>query len=87
MQIDNLKPIADKMGCTLAVLCVAWCLVNKNVSTVILGASRPSQLEENFKALDVVDKLTQEILAEIDVAVGTKPDKEYDVGRGTDRWQ
>ena len=86
-QIDALKPIAEKLGCTLAVLSIAWCLVNKNVSTVITGASRPSQVEENLKALDVVDKLTAEVLAEIEGAIGTKPAGGYDWGRGTVRWQ
>ena len=68
-------------------LSIAWCLVNKNVSTVITGASRPSQVEENLKALDVVDKLTAEVLAEIEAAIGTKPAGGYDWGRGTVRWQ
>jgi aryl-alcohol dehydrogenase-like predicted oxidoreductase len=87
LQIDALKPIAEKLGCTLAVLCIAWCLTNKNVSTVITGASRPSQVEENLKALDVVDKLTPEVLAEIETAFDTKPAQGYDWGRGTVRWQ
>ena len=82
-QIEKLKPIAAKLGTTLAVLSIAWCLHNPHVSTVITGASRPSQVEENLKALDVVKLLTPEILAEIDEAAGTKPKLTFDFGRGS----
>ncbi len=73
------------MGCSLAVLCIAWCLKNPNVSTVITGASRPEQVDENMTALKVADKLTAEILAEIEAVIGTKPEALYDWGRGTER--
>ena len=53
-KVEALKPIAAKLGCSLAVLSLAWCLSNKNVSTAITGASRPSQVEENLTALDFV---------------------------------
>jgi aryl-alcohol dehydrogenase-like predicted oxidoreductase len=48
---------------------IAWCLVNPNVSTVITGASRPSQVLENFEAIDVLGKLTPEVVARIEAAV------------------
>ena len=48
------RPIAPKLGCTLAQMSLAWCLKNPHVSTVITGASRPAQVDENMKALDVV---------------------------------
>ena len=85
LQLEKLKPIAAKLDTTLAVLSIAWCLNNPHVSTVITGASRPSQVEENLKALELVKKLTPEILAEIEEAVGTKPKSLYDWGRGTER--
>ena len=64
---------------------IAWCLANPNVSTVITGASKPSQVEDNLTALSVVDKLTPDVLAEIEEAVGTKPAAAHDWGRGSKR--
>jgi voltage-dependent potassium channel beta subunit len=68
-KVRRLAPIADELGCTLAQMSLAWCLVNPHVSTVITGASRPSQVTHNMLALDVVPKLTPEVLARIDDAV------------------
>lgn len=68
--MEALRPIADELGCTLAQLAVAWCTKNPNVSTVITGASRPSQVVENFAALEVAALLTDEVMARIDTAVG-----------------
>ncbi|ETI53775.1 hypothetical protein F441_03364 [Phytophthora nicotianae CJ01A1] len=70
---DKLKPIAAELGCSLAQLALAWCVVNENVSTVIVGASRQSQLEENLKALDYVDKITPDVKAKIDAVVHFVP--------------
>lgn len=66
--VERLRPVADELGCTLAQLAIAWCLKNPRVSTVILGASRVSQLTENLRALDVAPKLTAELMARIDQA-------------------
>ncbi|KAF3765246.1 Aldo/keto reductase [Cryphonectria parasitica EP155] len=66
----QLKPIADKLGITRAQLALAWCLKNDNVSAVITGASRPDQVVENCAALKAIDKLTPDVLAEIDEIVG-----------------
>lgn len=63
---EKLRPIASKLGCTLAQLALAWCMSNPNVSTTIGGASSVEQVKENLKAVDVIDKLTPEILKEID---------------------
>lgn len=70
----QLTPIAADLGCTLAQMSLAWCLKNPNVSTVITGASRPEQVQENMKAMDVVDKLTPEIMDKIDEVLGNKPE-------------
>ncbi|RLN58024.1 hypothetical protein BBJ28_00025152, partial [Nothophytophthora sp. Chile5] len=70
---DKLKPIAKELGCSLAQLALAWCVSNENVSTVLLGASRPAQLEENLKALDFVSKITPEVKAKIDAVVNFVP--------------
>ncbi|MCA1951389.1 MAG: aldo/keto reductase [Treponema sp.] len=64
-----LDPIARDLGGTQSQLALAWCLKNPNVSTVITGASRKEQLEENLKALDMVPRLTPSVLDEIDRAL------------------
>jgi len=68
-KVRNLAPIAQELGVTLGQMALAWCLANPHVSTVITGASRPAQVVENMRALDVVDKLTPEVMARIDAAV------------------
>jgi len=67
--VKRLVPIAADLGCTMAQMSLAWCLKNPHVSTAITGASRPEQVKENMKALDVVPKLTPEIMARIDGAL------------------
>ena len=68
-KVERLRPIADELDCTLAQLALAWCAANPNVSTVITGASRPSQVVENFKAIDVVPRLTPDVMSRIAKAV------------------
>ncbi len=65
----ELKTIADELDCTLAQLALAWCARNPNVSTVITGASRPEQVEENMKALDVLPRLTDEVAERMEAIV------------------
>jgi voltage-dependent potassium channel beta subunit len=67
--VRRLDPIARELGCTLAQLSIAWCMKNPQVSTVITGASRVEQVHENLKALDVVPKLTQQVMTRIDAAL------------------
>ncbi|MBL8310801.1 MAG: aldo/keto reductase [Burkholderiales bacterium] len=66
--VEKLRPIASDLGCTLSQLALAWCLKNPNVSTVITGASRVSQVHENMKALDVVPKLTRDVIKAVEAA-------------------
>ncbi len=68
-QVRKLKAIADELGCTLAQLAIAWCAKNPHVSTVITGASRPEQVRENMKALEVMPLLTDEVMTKIDQAL------------------
>ncbi|MGZ4773528.1 MAG: potassium channel beta subunit family protein [Ilumatobacteraceae bacterium] len=68
-KVERLRPIAADLGCSLAQMCLAWCASNPNVSSVITGASRPSQVVENFAAIDVLPLLTAEVFARIDRAV------------------
>ena len=60
-RVAKLMPIAEELGTSLSKLAIAWCLLNENVSTVILGASRVEQLEENLQAVDVLPLLTEDI--------------------------
>ncbi len=68
-KVRKLAPVAAELNCTLAQLSLAWCLKNPNVSTVITGASRPSQVKENMRSLDVTSKLTADVMARIDAIV------------------
>ncbi|MFQ5557138.1 MAG: potassium channel beta subunit family protein [Acidimicrobiales bacterium] len=68
-RVRRLVPIADKLGCSLAQLALAWCVANPAVSSVITGASRVEQVHENMAALDVVDQLDSALMAEIDDAL------------------
>jgi voltage-dependent potassium channel beta subunit len=64
--VGRLDAIAKELGCTLAQLAIAWAARDPRVSTVITGASRLAQLQDNLKAVDVIPKLTPEVLARID---------------------
>lgn len=64
--VKKLQKIAAEIGCSSAQLAIAWCLKNPWVSTVILGASRPSQLEENLGALAIVAKIDAELKQRIE---------------------
>ena len=70
--VVDLKPIADEAGLTLAQLAVAWVLQNKNVSSAIIGATKPAQVKENVKASGV--KLAPETLKAIDRVLGMLPE-------------
>jgi voltage-dependent potassium channel beta subunit len=72
-KVRQLQPVAADVGCSMAQLGLAWCLKNPNVSTVITGASRPEQVNENMKALDVVPKLTSSVIERIEEILGNKP--------------
>jgi voltage-dependent potassium channel beta subunit len=64
--VAELAPIAAELGVSLAQLAIAWITKNPRVSTVILGASKAAQLQENLGALAVRDRLTPELMARID---------------------
>jgi voltage-dependent potassium channel beta subunit len=69
----RLRTVAGELGISRAQLAIAWCLKNPDVSTVILGASRPQQLEENLAALDKVELLTDDVMSRIDDLLGNRP--------------
>jgi len=72
-KVKKLSEFAAKMGVTTAALSIAWCIKNPNVSTAILGATKKQQLLDNLKALDVVEKLTPEVMEKIEAIIKTKP--------------
>ena len=57
----------------MAELSIAWCIKNPNVTTAILGATKKEQLLENLKALDILPKLNEEVMQQIEGIVQTKP--------------
>ncbi|MEY2482219.1 MAG: hypothetical protein QOK24_747 [Verrucomicrobiota bacterium] len=65
-KVKKLAAMADDLGATLPRLALAWCLKNPRVSSVITGASRPSQVKENMKAGELVDQLTSDVMKRID---------------------
>ncbi|KAG6891633.1 hypothetical protein C0992_001319 [Termitomyces sp. T32_za158] len=67
------KLAADELQTTPGALALAWVAKNPNTSTVILGASTPEQLKENLKAVEVLPKLTEEIMAKIEGILKNKP--------------
>jgi voltage-dependent potassium channel beta subunit len=71
---SRLAPIAADLGVTQAQLALAWLLKNPNVSTVITGASRVEQVRENMKAIDLVEKLTPDVMTAIDEATRSASD-------------
>ncbi len=72
--VQNLKPIADEAGLTVGQLSIAWVLANDNVSSAIMGATKPSQVKENVKASGV--KLSSDQLKAIDKVLGTLPERD-----------
>lgn len=72
-KVAALSGLAQELDISLASLSIAWCIVNPNVTTAILGATKEAQLLENLKALDVREKLTADVMARIDDIMGNKP--------------
>jgi voltage-dependent potassium channel beta subunit len=72
-KIEKLKLIAAELNMSLAVMALCWCLKNKNVSTVILGATKKQQLEENLGSWEKYPLLTAEVMEQIEIILGNKP--------------
>ncbi|SDL93123.1 Predicted oxidoreductase [Arthrobacter sp. ov407] len=72
--VQQLKPIADEAGLTMAQLSIAWVLQNKNVASAIMGASRPEQIEKNVAAAGV--KLDAVIMDKIDAVIGSLAERD-----------
>jgi aryl-alcohol dehydrogenase-like predicted oxidoreductase len=72
-KIDKLNQLARESGTSLAKFAIAWCLQNPHVSTAILGASKPHQLEETLQALDLVAMFNNEIKEKVETILDNKP--------------
>ena len=73
-KVKKLAEVADDLGTSLPKLALAWCLKNPRVSTVITGASKPKQVRENMKAIEVAGRLTSDVMARIDKILKNKSD-------------
>jgi voltage-dependent potassium channel beta subunit len=72
-QVRKFGKLATELGFSQSALAIAWCLKNPHVSTVILGASKVAQLEENLQASAATEKLTPDLMTQIDEIMGTRP--------------
>lgn len=72
-KVKKLTKIANDLGATMAQLAIAWLLKNPNVSTVITGASRAEQVKENVKAAEIKEKITEDVMEEIENILDNKP--------------
>jgi aryl-alcohol dehydrogenase-like predicted oxidoreductase len=71
--VRQLETVAKELGTPMSTMAIAWCVKNPNVTTAILGATKKEQLLENLKALEVLPKLTPEVMQRIDDIMQTKP--------------
>lgn len=80
-KVRKLTEVAEKLGGSVTNLALAWCIKNENVSTVILGATKVSQIEENCKSIQLLPKLTPEVMEEIEKILDNKPAEPASFGR------
>jgi len=71
-KLKMLQKIAESLEISLSQLAIAWILKNKNVSSVILGVSKIEQLKENIRAVEIKDKLTEDVMKEIDAILTSR---------------
>jgi aryl-alcohol dehydrogenase-like predicted oxidoreductase len=72
-KVKKLGELASELNTPLATLSIAWCISNPNVTTAILGATKKEQLLENLKALDILPKLSPELMQRIEDIMQSKP--------------
>lgn len=80
-KVRKLTEVAEKLGGSVGQLSLAWCVKNPNVSTVILGATKIEQIRDNCKAMELVPKLTPEVMEEIEKILDNKPNAPNAFGR------
>ena len=78
-KVKRLGKVADRLGVSLAQLSLAWCLKNKNVSTVILGATNTKQLDENLKSIEYKGLLTDSVMGRIENILKNMPTPDQDM--------
>jgi len=79
--VRKLTTIAERLGGNATQLALAWCIKNPNVSTVILGATKVAQIEDNCKAIQLLPKITDEVMEEIEKVLDNKPAEVAHFGR------
>jgi voltage-dependent potassium channel beta subunit len=72
-KVEKLAAVSDEIGVPMPQLALAWCLNNKDVSTVITGASSVEQVEQNMKTMDILDKVDDEVITKIEDILDNKP--------------
>ena len=77
-KLNKLKKIAEKFGCNLATLAIAWCIANPDVSVCLLGASKPEQLDDTVKAVEVYKKVDKDTWIEVEKILDNTPKGEMD---------
>lgn len=77
-KVKKLAPIAADLGISMPQLALAWCLNNKDVSTVITGASNVEQVQQNMKTMDVIDKVDEQVMTAIEEILQNKPTDDQD---------
>ncbi|MEX2478118.1 MAG: aldo/keto reductase [Gracilimonas sp.] len=77
-KVEKLASVSDDLGIPMPQLALIWCLKNPNVSTVITGASNVDQVEQNMKAIDLVDKVDEAAMEKIEDILDNKPKEEID---------
>jgi len=72
-KVKKIGELASELQMSLPQLAIAWCLKNQNVSTVILGATKPEQLSENLATLQHTEKLNSEAIAALESILNNNP--------------
>lgn len=72
-KINELSKLATELNTSLPKLAIAWCIKNKNVSSVILGASKPEQLKENLESIEVLNLLNEGVYEKINLILNNQP--------------
>jgi voltage-dependent potassium channel beta subunit len=77
-KVEKLAKVSDDLGVPMPQLALIWCLKNPNVSTVITGASKVEQVEQNMKAIDLMDKVDEAAMEKIEEILDNKPKEDMD---------
>ena len=72
--LNTIQDVSKEVGCQMSQLALAWVLKNKDVSTALIGSKKPTQLEENIKALDFIQNITPEIEEKLEKVLKNRPD-------------